>query len=94
MDAVKAILNRGTRTIYNTHMHKLAADLDQGINDPDRKGKAVSLVAETTEGKSSFHVRIAPPEGRSFARVIAEKYGVTFESLSSLSSGQKADPGT
>ena len=94
VDAVKAILNRGTRTIYNTHMHKLAADLDQGINDPGRKGKAVSLVAETTEGKNSFHVRIAPPEGRSFARVIAEKYGVTFESLSSLSSGQKAGPGT
>lgn len=87
VDAVKAILERGCRTVYNTHMHKLASDLDQGINDPQRPGKAVSLVAETTDGRNSFRVRIAPPEGKSFARIIAEKYGVTYESLSSLSAG-------
>ena len=38
-------------------------------------------MAETKEGKHSFRVRIAPPEGQSFARDIAEKYGVTYESL-------------
>ena len=84
VDAVRAILNRGSRTIYNTHMHKLASDLDSSINDPSRPEKAVSLVAETTDGRNSFRVCIAPPEGKSFARTIAEKYGVTFESLSSL----------
>ena len=80
-DAVRAILGRGTRTIYNTHMHKLAQDLDTVINTETAEGKAVSLVAETKEGKHSFRVRIAPPEGQSFARDIAEKYGVTYESL-------------
>ena len=80
-DAVRAILRRGTRTIYNTHMHKLAQDLDSGINTDEVPGKAVSLVAETKEGKHSFRVKVAPPEGRSFARDIAEKYGVTYESL-------------
>lgn len=80
-DAVRAILGRGTRTIYNTHMHKLAQDLDTVINTEAAEGKAVSLVAETKEGKHSFRVRIAPPEGQSFARDIAEKYGVTYESL-------------
>ena len=84
VDAVKAILDRGTRTIYNTHMHKLASDLDRAINSPERAGKAVSLVAETTGGRNSFRVRIAPPEGKSFARNIAEKYGVTYESLKTL----------
>ncbi|MBR4576998.1 MAG: DNA mismatch repair protein [Clostridia bacterium] len=84
VDAVKAILDRGTRTIYNTHMHKLASDLDRAINSPERAGKAVSLVAETTGGQNSFRVRIAPPEGKSFARNIAEKYGVTYESLKTL----------
>lgn len=84
VDAVKAILSKGCRTIYNTHMHKLASDLDQ-VNDPVCPGKAVSLVAETTDGRNSFRVRVAPPEGRSFARTIAEKYGVTYESLSALS---------
>ena len=85
VDAVKAILDRGTRTIYNTHMHKLASDLDKSINRDSCIAKAVSLVAETSGGQNSFHVRIAPPEGKSFARNIAEKYGVTYESLSGLS---------
>ena len=84
VDAVKALLNRGCRVIYNTHMHKLAHDLDAEINDPGCPAKAVSLVAETQDGASSFRVRIAPPEGRSFARNIAEKYGVTYESLTSM----------
>jgi len=83
-DAVRAILRMGTRTIYNTHMHKLAQDLETVINGPDAQGKAVSLVAETKEGKHSFRVIIAPPEGQSFARDIAEKYGVTYESLTSI----------
>ena len=81
-DAVRAILDKDTRTIYNTHMHKLAQDLDTVINTGKAEGKAVSLVAETKEGKHSFRVVIAPPEGQSFARDIAEKYGVTYEMLS------------
>ena len=81
VDAVKAILSRGTRTIYNTHMHKLAKELDTEINAGAGEGKAVSLVAETRDGKNSFRVKIAPPEGKSFAREIAVKYGVTYDAL-------------
>ena len=81
VDAVKAILQKGTRTIYNTHMHKLAKELDTEINVDPGKGKAISLVAETKDGQNSFRVRIAPPEGKSFAREIAVKYGVTYEAL-------------
>ena len=81
VDAVKAVLKRGTRTVYNTHMHKLAMELDHEINPEAGTGKAVSLVAETRDGKNSFRVKIAPPEGKSFAREIAVKYGVTYEAL-------------
>ena len=81
VDAVKAMLNRDVRAIYNTHMHKLAQELDNGINTEAGEGKAVSLVAETREGVNSFRVKIAPPEGKSFAREIAVKYGVTYEAL-------------
>ena len=81
VDAVKAVLDRGIRTIYNTHMHKLAKELDTEINTGEGRGKAVSLVAETRDGKNSFRVKIAPPEGKSFAREIAVKYGVTYEAL-------------
>lgn len=80
-DAVRAILGKGSRTIYNTHMHKLAQDLETVINTGGTKGKAVSLVAETKGKEHSFRMIIAPPEGQSFARDIAEKYGVTYESL-------------
>ena len=90
VDSVKAILKRGSRTVYNTHMHKLAADLDAGINSPDCPHKALSLVAETINGENSFHVRLAAPEGKSFARNIAEKYGVTYESLVSMLPGAES----
>ena len=86
-DAVRAILSRGSRTIYNTHMHKLAQDLDTVINTDETKGKAVSLVAETKGKEHSFRMVIAPPEGQSFARDIAEKYGVTYESLTASQPG-------
>ena len=85
VDAVRALLKKGVRTIYNTHMHKLARDLDTALNRPEVQAKAVSLVAETLEGRSTFRVRIAPPEGRSYARAIAEKYGVTYEELTGVS---------
>ena len=60
------------------------------INTGDAEGKAVSLVAETKEGKHSFRVVIAPPEGQSFARDIAEKYGVTYESLTAARETQQS----
>ena len=81
VDSLRAILEKNTRTVYNTHMHKLAYDLDTAINTEGRPGKAVSLVSESREGKATFRIRIAPPEGKSFARGIAEKYGVTYEEL-------------
>ena len=81
VDAVRAILKKGTRTIYNTHMHKLAFELDSAINQPDQTEKAFSLISVMENGSASFRIRIAPPEGKSFARSIAEKYGVTYENL-------------
>ena len=81
-DCSKAILKKGIRTIYNTHMHKLALDIDQ-INDENEKGKAASLVVKAKEGKRLYEVEVAPPVGLSYAKDIAEKYGVTFEMLAS-----------
>lgn len=79
-DSVRAILKKGTRTIYNTHMHKLAYDVDT-LNEGDAKVKASSLIVKNEGAKRSFKVEVAPPEGMSFAKDIAEKYGVTYEML-------------
>ena len=81
-DAVKALLKKEVRTIYNTHMHKLAADVDE-LNKVSDTVKASSLIMKNNNGQRSFKVEIASPEGSSYAKDIAEKYGVTYEMLTS-----------
>ena len=81
-DAVKALLKKEVRTIYNTHMHKLAADVDE-LNKVSDTVKASSLIMKSNNGQRSFKVEIASPEGSSYAKDIAEKYGVTYEMLTS-----------
>ncbi|MCR4586082.1 MAG: DNA mismatch repair protein [Lachnospiraceae bacterium] len=85
-DAVRALLCRKTRTIYNTHMHKLAQELDE-LNKGESPAKAASLLAVSTDGERSFKMKIATPEGRSYAEDIAVKYGVTYAQLT----GQEKD---
>lgn len=79
-DSVRAILKKQVRTIYNTHMHKLAAEIDD-LNQGVQGAKASSLIVKSDGGKRSFKVEVAMPEGMSYARDIAEKYGVTYEML-------------
>ena len=79
-DCSKAILRKGIRTVYNTHMHKLAIEISE-INEDEYKAKAASLIVKAEEGKRLYEVEVAPPKGLSYAKDIAEKYGVTFEML-------------
>ncbi|MBQ8959948.1 MAG: DNA mismatch repair protein [Ruminococcus sp.] len=79
-DSVKALLAKGVRTMYNTHMHKLGSDAEELSRESGGAG-AASLIMRTEEGKRSFKVALAAPEGSSYARDIAEKYGVTYEML-------------
>ena len=84
-DSVKAILQKGIRTIYNTHMHKLGYEVDE-INAAESGAlvRAASLIVKSEEGKRSFKVELAPPEGMSYAEDIAKKYGVTYEMLTHI----------
>jgi DNA mismatch repair ATPase MutS len=86
-DAVKALLAKGVRTIYNTHMHKLAQDVGE-LNRESSDSKAVSLIVRSEGGQRSFKVEIAEPEGMSYARDIAKKYGVTYEMLTGEDRGE------
>ena len=79
-DSVRALLNKGIRTIYNTHMHKLGYDVEE-FNNENPNAKASSLIVKSDNGQRSFKIEVAPPEGMSYARDIAEKYGVTYEKL-------------
>lgn len=79
-DALRAILRKGVRTIYNTHMHKLAREVD-ALNADAPHRKAASLIVKSDGGQRSYKVEVAPAPGISYAGDIARKYGVTFEQL-------------
>ena len=80
-DVVKAMCYMGVRCIFNTHMHDLARDLDVLNNDSANKSKVESLATGVDHGERSFKVSVLPPQGSSYARDIAKKYGVTFEQI-------------
>ncbi|SCW50580.1 MutS domain V [Ruminococcaceae bacterium YRB3002] len=73
VDAVRALRLKGIRTIYNTHMHKLATNASEF--------NVSSIVMQSDGGKRSYKVIEAAPEGSSYASDIARKYGVTYEML-------------
>lgn len=73
----------GCRCIFSTHLHELAAAVDD-INARCKNNGGVkidNLVAAIDEGKRSFKIRRARPDGKSYARDIAEKYGLSFEKI-------------
>lgn len=80
-DVVKAMCYMGVRCIFNTHMHDLARNLDEVNNDPVNKSKVESLATGVEHGERSFKISVLPPQGSSYARDIAKKYGVTFEQI-------------
>ena len=73
----------GARGIFSTHLHDLAA----GVEDINKRSlaeggvKVDTLVAGIEEGERSFKIHRMKPDGKSYARDIADKYGLSFESL-------------
>ena len=80
-DAVRALRDLGARTIYNTHMHKLAEMIGELNAEGNGDSLTASLVAETEDGRRSYKIRPGKPRGRSYAEDIARKYGVTYQQL-------------
>ena len=71
------------RCIFSTHLHDLAASVDRINGECVPRGgvKIDNMVAAIDEGERSFKVRRARPDGKSYARDIAEKYGLSFERI-------------
>ncbi len=82
-DVVKAMRYLGVRAVFNTHMHDLARNLDEVNGSVKGDSRIASMVTGVDNGRRSFKVFIAPPQGVSYARDIAEKYGVTFDKIKS-----------
>ena len=73
----------GTRVLFSTHLHELGAAVTE-INRraADEGGVRVdTLVAGIEEGRRSFKIYRKKPDGKSYARDIAERYGLSFDAL-------------
>ena len=74
----------GCRTIFSTHLHDLAASVGS-INErsaPLGGVKVDNLVAEIgAGGERSFKIKREAPDGKSYARDISEKYGLSFDGI-------------
>ena len=73
----------GCRCLFSTHLHELAAEIDN-INARTAKDGGTridSLVAGIEDGKRSFKIYRMKPDGKSYARDIADKYGLSYENI-------------
>lgn len=77
------------RGIFSTHLHDLAASVGEinGISQSHGGILIDTLVAGIEEGKRSFKIYRAKPDGKSYAKDIADKYGLSFESLTGKRKG-------
>lgn len=80
-DVVKSMRYLGVCSVFNTHMHELARSLEEVNSATEGDSKVESMVTGVENGQRSFKIFIAPPQGVSYAKDIAVKYGVTFDSI-------------
>lgn len=73
----------GCRGIFSTHLHDLAASVPEISERSVASGgvRVDTLVAGIEDGKRSFKIYRAKPDGKSYARDIADRYGLSFEGL-------------
>lgn len=83
-EVLSGLSHVGCRCLFSTHLHELAGELDRINTQAEKEGGARidTLVAGIMgEGKRSFKIVRAKPDGKSYARDIAERYGLTYDSI-------------
>jgi len=86
-DILRALRLLGVRAIFSTHLHELAAGIGELNRAEPGDSRIVSMVASPVAqepGARSFKVVFGPPLGRSYAREIALRYGVSYDQLRAL----------
>jgi DNA mismatch repair ATPase MutS len=78
-EVVEGLSFLGCRCIYSTHMHELASLV--GEINVSGKNKVDTLVAGMEEGERSFKIRREKPDGKSYAKDIAQKYGISSKKI-------------
>ena len=79
-DLIRVLKEKGAYVIFNTHIHDLAKQIPE-MNGWNGHGNIISLVMERKDEKNTFILKRAEPDSSSYARDIAEKYGITYEQM-------------
>lgn len=83
-EVLTGLAHVGCRCLFSTHLHELSAELDRINQAALAQGGARidTLVAGIMgEGRRSFKIVRAKPDGKSYARDIAQRYGLTYDSI-------------
>ncbi len=83
-EVLAGLSQAGCRCLFSTHLHELASEIDRINEDAARSGgvRIDTLVAGIEgEGKRSFRIVRQKPDGKSYARDIAERYGLTYDTI-------------
>lgn len=85
---VRALRLLGARAIYVTHLHELAAVVDEINATAPGDGRVGSLVAVAAPAGGlnarTYRIQPGPPRGTSYAAEIAERHGISFAQLARL----------
>lgn len=79
-DLVHILKHKNVPMIFNTHIHELATRIPE-MNRWDGTSDVVSITMEIVNNVNTFRVLRKEPDNNSYARNIAEKYGVTYEQM-------------
>lgn len=73
----------GCRCLFSTHLHELSAAVAQINEECVKQGGVMldTLVAGIDGSRRSFEIVRAVPDGKSYARDVAEKYGLSAEMI-------------
>lgn len=73
----------GCRALFSTHLHELSNAIPEINENSAREGGVMidTLVAGIKGSERSFEIVRAKPDGKSYARDIAEKYGLSAEKI-------------
>lgn len=71
------------RGIFSTHLHELTSMLDEinQLSENNGGARIDTLVAGMEDGNRSFKIKRQKPDGRSYAKDIADKYGISYEHI-------------
>ena len=81
----------GCRCLFSTHLHELSSRLTELNEKCVAEGGAPidTLVAGINGAERSFEITRAKPDGKSYARDIADKFGLSYEKIMARVSGKK-----